>query len=736
MTTPHTTLHAPQTKHRISIARVVSLAVSLVALALVAAPGASAETCPNEQLRAEDGSLHLPDCRAYEQVSPTEKSGGVGGVLDFGLGQQSESPMQATPFPASEGDSVIYQGEQFYEALNGEVDEYLARRGPDGWQNTNLTPRGFAEEYKAIDASRDLTKVAFSFQPQRNESGYGTVDLESTAGGGLVPLIPQSPHVRPPSDFGTATGEGHPDRIEYLLGSPEYSHAVFAANDALLPTTTLLGKELADDVTNELASNTEGNYIYESYEGSLRLVSVLPDGRAAQGSELGYHYTAGPARVRDVEHAVSDDGSRVFWTAGNSLYVRENGERTTLVAEDAEFLGATPGGERVLYAQAERLYEYSIVSQAHAVVADAGIKPFERQATPGGGILGTGDEGEYVYFVSQASLASSVNVDGEAPQAGEYNMYLWEPDPHQVGQHILVFIAKLAADDDEPRSSAPPSGSTNVADWAQNPDERTSQVASNGKFVAFGAYQALTGGTNAGPQAFVFNAESGLVSCASCDPSGASNAGVYLQPFRVTLGAHEQRYMLSDGALFFTTQAALLPEDTNSVNDVYEWDDGTLRLISPGDRETQAVLADVSETGSDVFFTTAQPLVSQDQDEIPDLYDARVDGGLPALAAASSEAECSSSLACRGTSGAPAPTVVSSATLTANTANGDSSVAPRLAAKPRTRAQLLVAALRRCRTKANNARRRSCEATVRREYGPKQTARKRRQHRSATKKGA
>ena len=39
------------------------------------AESAWAEGCPNEQLRGQDGyALRLPDCRAYEQVSPVDKN--------------------------------------------------------------------------------------------------------------------------------------------------------------------------------------------------------------------------------------------------------------------------------------------------------------------------------------------------------------------------------------------------------------------------------------------------------------------------------------------------------------------------------------------------------------------------------------------------------------------------------------------------------------------------------------
>ena len=103
------------------------------------------------------------------------------------------------------------------------------------------------------------------------------------------------------------------------------------------------------------------------------------------------------------------------------------------------------------------------------------------------------------------------------------------------------------------------------------------------------------------------------------------------------------RNLSDDGRyLFFTTDEAKVPQDTNNLEDVYEYDaaSGEVGLISPGTDVCGAVcgnvpentnnpFGDASASGNDVFFITREPLVPADQDtEIIDIYDARVDGGL------------------------------------------------------------------------------------------------------------
>ena len=56
--------------------------------------------------------------------------------------------------------------------------------------------------------------------------------------------------------------------------------------------------------------------------------------------------------------------------------------------------------------------------------------------------------------------------------------------------------------------------------------------------------------------------------------------------------------------------------------------EGCLYLISTGKSDSPSLFADASTDGSSVFFFTRSRLVGQDEDELQDVYDARIGGGL------------------------------------------------------------------------------------------------------------
>ena len=74
-----------------------------------------------------------------------------------------------------------------------------------------------------------------------------------------------------------------------------------------------------------------------------------------------------------------------------------------------------------------------------------------------------------------------------------------------------------------------------------------------------------------------------------------------------TYGLFPNRHVLTDaGQVFFETNEALVPSDTNGQLDVYEYEGGGAHLISSGTSSFESVLEDASESGDDAFFSSAQ----------------------------------------------------------------------------------------------------------------------------------
>ena len=102
--------------------------------------------------------------------------------------------------------------------------------------------------------------------------------------------------------------------------------------------------------------------------------------------------------------------------------------------------------------------------------------------------------------------------------------------------------------------------------------------------------------------------------------------------------------MSNDGRTFFASRESLVPQDTDGIRDIYEYVDGRTQLISSGtgNREStggletvsaffgasQIGLESVSRDGVDVYFSTFETLVPEDQNgSFLKFYDARSGGG-------------------------------------------------------------------------------------------------------------
>jgi hypothetical protein len=267
-------------------------------------------------------------------------------------------------------------------------------------------------------------------------------------------------------------------------------------------------------------------------------------------------------------------------------------------------------------------------------------------------------------------------------------------------------------------------------------------VSADGHVVTFRSTRKLTAYDNQGIAEFYrYDVDTGRINCVSCNPSGApATAAPGIQANTAIIGVQSQpaqtrNASASGDQFFFETTESLLSRDINGTTDVYEWeadgagscesaaeDGGCMYLLSTGTSQDASHFADASTSGEDAFIFTSQPLVGQDRDQLVDIYDARVDGGLASQDPPQSN-PCSGE-ACKGPAVAPLLTAPSgSATFTgagnlAPAAPGSTKPTP----KPLTRAQQLAKALKSCRKDKSKRKRSSCEGLARKRFGPKQKA--------------
>ncbi|HYM55567.1 MAG TPA: hypothetical protein VES97_09405, partial [Solirubrobacteraceae bacterium] len=336
---------------------------------------------------------------------------------------------------------------------------------------------------------------------------------------------------------------------------------------------------------------------------------------------------------------------------------------------------------------------------------------------------GCSADGSYVYFVAAGRLAAG-------GKSGQPNLYVWHGSSEGAG--TVSYIATLARPDPLERRNIEASRAgaafpyhSDVADWTDRPTESQAYVTPDGRRLAFMSVNRLTGYDNEDPvtheadhEVFEYSAETGQLVCASCDPSGApplgsAFIGAKLNQ-RMSTPFHQPRALSDDGArLFFSSPDPLVPGLSGGSVKVFEYADGAVQPISGMGSGSDDVFLDASASGNDVFFATREPLAPGDADELVDVYDARVDGGLPAPPAAQSP--CPSGL-CQGPPGRQPPFPVPASAVFAGPGNLPPPPAP---GKRPTAKQLLAHALARCRKLKRRRQRLACVTAAERRYAPR-----------------
>ncbi len=646
------------------------LALVLVGVELLLAAGADAQVCANEALRSELHSGQLPDCRAYELVTPAYEEGELIDSV-FAISEDGTHVVAGSfgVFAGTE-DDIIGDSKLF-----GAVYEF-SRSEKQGWTAYSLGPSASAYYSNGMyDASADLGSSLWELGKRSPPAS-----AEESQPEGVTSFYIEQPQGKF-TDIGPVTpnpGVTNLNRYEYLGGSDALSHILFSTSP---------GFHWPFDNT---AAGASPLYEYVGTGNSQPMLVGVSGGKGNEEllSECGTRLGSG--EEGSAYNAISKDGTRIFFTAVgkddkscgaaepavDELFAREElpaipGElpateaRTVAISEpskedckacltssglrDAVFQGASEDGSRVLFmtaqellpsAAGENLYMYDLNDPEGEKVTliSSGAKSGNAEVQ---GVARISEDGSHVYFIAKGVLTEDPNTQGEIAVSGKDNLYMFERDARYPEGHTM-FIASLSPEDSQ--------------DWVQV-DRRPVLSSRNNRFLVFASRADITheNTTSSIPQVYQYNTETQALVRASIGQEGYNNDGrtpLYGSEMSTGLGygyagndsPTQAATVLApeDGAVFFYSPDALTPQALNDNLDeagselesnIYEYHNGNVYLISDG-RDISAAngfsavaLIGWSGTGGDLFLTTADPMITEDTNTQKDIYDARSEGG-------------------------------------------------------------------------------------------------------------
>jgi hypothetical protein len=564
-----------------------------------------ASPCPNETVRGESFenpvthapfSTQLPDCRAYELVSPPDTLDLPAVVLEERKGVGATMPPIITPSGA-----VLYPSEAIPPGTgavaNGRgYNVFLSSRSPGGWGTTDLDPSGAPGDSELVaastDGSRALIVTAVTLTPN-DMDGQGTDFAErrdfylvsathtpvlvshgalergvpSLSGGVCGPL---GINIEPGGPVFCLPGKG-------ISFNPELTAVGFSSSASLdpgLPETTNegplecytwsdSGEQRAvftdfrsplggpEDGCEQLGMLPDGQPVFESFDGGYRGL-LFVSGNGSNFPEGATQISGGTPGAASFD-VVSPDGKIVYLTSTDQLSKEKN------------------EGKPEVYA-------------VHLPEVPVGIGP----PLPGSVSCLSCPDGSGAVFVGQSADGSHVFFSSSE------GLWSWDAQNRVAG--------RLTSD-------------TEVSQLI---------FSQNGEY-AVGLTKQLVVNPNGTADVYEFSAGRSptlITSGASADAYALRRTYPPYNPISYVTGG-----VSNDGA-------RIVYEDTpagGGLAIVQEYSGGVSRQISPvGATASSRLLGTAGSELQDVFLTEEGPLVPQDRNGgVLDIYDARVGGGFP-----------------------------------------------------------------------------------------------------------
>lgn len=626
-------------------------------------------SCPNKSLRT-GLSARLPDCRAFEKITPNDKAG---------------NPARGTAISA-DGRHVTFEiaGGGLPSDASVEVfNAYAAERDLDGWKILSITPpsppgsifSGFKFE------STDLTRFFGRLNVAPNKGGAANVRkayyfLEE--GDRILSKLEVN-------DLGQWSGENEQGLIEgdpvRFTASSDLSRIFLTSGYSLLPADVVPSK------TSEALYEIAG---LDTEAPQLRL--LLPrDGAIVDGVTVNRCAT-GPINRPDMGTLASDSGDYVFFKTGilkggqcneellaatdsgivNVGLPSPNDQCTTSncqaflgnvskMGSQTAILGHSQDGKRVFFITGRQLTN-DAVDLAGGLNNECwhyrGCNLYEYNFSQPLGhrlrVLSSGDisgqgpgvrtamrvpaDGPHVYFTSHGVLSQDANEMGQVAKAGAENLYVI--DTGSLEKHFITDLCSgedLSGEAEDPACAGPGVDYVTISDLSQIYSDATP----DGRVLVFSSYGQLTpDDSNASRDVYRYDAQNNSLVRVSVGHDGEDSNGngggqdAEARPrSRVSISADNlEGHIVSDDGqtIVFETSRPLQSTAETNQPEAYEWNQGEVSLISGGNSGgTRQPGVQINGSGQDILFDSDQGLVSEDIDGIGDVYDARRDGGFP-----------------------------------------------------------------------------------------------------------
>jgi hypothetical protein len=599
--------------------------------------------CPNVHLRQQTGASFLPDCRAYELVSPAN----AGNVILL-----SSAPF--APY-ASSPPRFAYSGNLGAVTGSGEPqgygsDLYVATRHNDGWftryvgvpgNQGNLTggPPLVNRFSPLAGAAGSFTDLSLSkiLDWDRGQQGAFCCGHEGSYAGYLWDSTGSSLGRLPTNAAGIANAEKDITEggfVGDVQPSPNFSHYFFSSRNIAFAQGGL--------------TNVPGS----AYDDNLVTGEVSVISKTSQGVDI--PQDSGDATEFIEFPGVSTDGSHILMSTkasgeGIHLYMSVDDAPSYDVSRGQDglnhgvgFLGMTADGATVFFTSKEQL-----TSDDHDSSVDLFMwkeKPSPSVTRISTGSAGAGDtdtcSAAWISGCGVAGLDLTARSDNTiAAESGD--VYFYSPEQLDSGKgtpgerNLYVYWGGQAH---------------YVTTFVGDGKVSRMQVAPDGGHMAFVTTSQLTPYKNTDPsgicnpeslsmgtpatgpdclEMYTYEPSSGTIICVSCTPDGSP-------PTSDVEASHNGLFMADDGRTAFATSDSLVQQDTNGLIDVYEFVDNRPQLISSGTAADNGTrfenrgLAGLSADGVDLYFMTTETFVGQDLNgPFMKVYDARTGGGFP-----------------------------------------------------------------------------------------------------------